>query len=351
VDIEAELRPYVEAVNRALEDVLPRTPGREYFRRVARIGGELDVESLREVLSRPVWDLLDRGGKRWRPVLGLLTYGALGGRWEDVVRLMVIPELIHNGTLIVDDVEDGSDYRRGRPCIHKIYGEDIAINAGNTLYYLPVAHIIAEHQLPPETQLTLLKIYIGEMLKLSIGQALDIAWHRSIGDIPNEEGYLTMCDLKTGSLARMPVRMACALARADPAVEEGLSRFSSSIAVAFQIQDDLLNLVGDEALYGKEIGGDIREGKRTLMVIHALRNLPRERAARLLEILGMRASDRSLLAEGIELIKESGAIEYSRAVAERLVSESWSAVQPYLREGRAAELLRGLAEYLIRRSR
>jgi geranylgeranyl pyrophosphate synthase len=351
VDTEKELRPYVEAVNRALEEMLPRIPAKEYFRRVARIEGELDVEALRESLARPVWDLLDRGGKRWRPILGILTYEALGGRGEDVVKLMAIPELIHNGTLIVDDVEDGSDYRRGKPCIHKIYGEDIAINAGNTLYYLPIAALLAEHQLPADLEHTLLRIYVEEMVRLSIGQALDIAWHRSFGGVPGEDGYLIMCSLKTGSLARMPVRMACALARADGKVEEALSRFSTSIAVAFQIQDDLLNLVGDEVLYGKEIGGDIREGKRTLMVIHALRRLPREKSERLLRILEMRTSDRALITEGIDLIRESGAIEYSRAVAERMVEESWRGVEQHLREGRAKELLRGLAEYLVSRSR
>jgi geranylgeranyl pyrophosphate synthase len=87
------------------------------------------------------------------------------------------------------------------------------------------------------------------------------------------------------------------------------------------------------------------------MVIHALRRLPREKSERLLRILEMRTSDRALITEGIDLIRESGAIEYSRAVAERMVEESWRGVEQHLREGRAKELLRGLAEYLVSRSR
>ncbi|MEM4405366.1 MAG: polyprenyl synthetase family protein, partial [Nitrososphaerota archaeon] len=282
VEIERELNSYARLVNEALEEIFPRSPDENYYRSVAGLTyGVVDVHSLNEAVAKPAWDLLDRGGKRWRPALGMIVYEALGGRAEDIVKLLTIPELIHNGTLIVDDVEDGSDVRRGKPCIHRIYGEDIAINAGNTLYYLPVAAVLSRSRLPGEIQSALLKIYVEEMLRLSMGQALDIAWHRGIGGDISEEEYLLMCDLKTGSLARMSVRIACLVAGARGVVEEKFSRFASSIAVAFQIQDDILNLVGEESLYGKEIGGDLREGKRTLMVIHALRTLPRNEGEKL----------------------------------------------------------------------
>lgn len=352
MEIEQELSNYARLVNEALEELFPRTPGEDYYRRVAGLtSGDIDVHSLNEVVAKPAWDLLDRGGKRWRPALGMLVYEALGGRAEDIVHLLTIPELIHNGTLIVDDVEDGSEVRRGKPCIHRIYGEDVAINAGNTLYYLPVAAVLSKIRIPEAVQTALLKIYVEEMLRLSFGQALDIAWHRGIGREVNESQYLLMCDLKTGSLARLSVRIASLMAGADRRVEDKLSRFASSIAVAFQIQDDLLNLIGDESLYGKEIGGDIREGKRTLMVIHALRVLPRDKGQKLRGVLGVKTADRAAIEEAIELIKSSGAIEYSKSVAKRLVEDGWSAIEPELRPCRAKELLRSLAEYLIVRSR
>ncbi|MEM3155613.1 MAG: polyprenyl synthetase family protein [Nitrososphaerota archaeon] len=352
VEIERELNSYARLVNEALEEIFPRSPDENYYRSVAGLTyGVVDVHSLNEAVAKPAWDLLDRGGKRWRPALGMIVYEAFGGRAEDIVKLLTIPELIHNGTLIVDDVEDGSDVRRGKPCIHRIYGEDIAINAGNTLYYLPVAAVLSRSRLPGEIQSALLKIYVEEMLRLSMGQALDIAWHRGIGGDISEEEYLLMCDLKTGSLARMSVRIACLVAGARGVVEEKFSRFASSIAVAFQIQDDILNLVGEESLYGKEIGGDLREGKRTLMVIHALRTLPRNEGEKLRGVLGMKTADRRKISEVIELIKASGAIEYSKSVARHLVEEGWSAVEPELRPGRAKELLYSLAEYLIMRSK
>lgn len=350
--IEEELGNYARLVNEVLEEFFPRSPDEGYYRRVAGLSyGEVDVYSLNEVVAKPAWDLLDRGGKRWRPALGLIVYEALGGRADEVVKLLVIPELIHNGTLIVDDVEDASDVRRGKPCIHKIYGEDVAINVGNTLYYLPVAAVLSRVNLPAEFQRALLKLYVEEMLKLSLGQALDIAWHRGLSSEVSEAQYMLMCDLKTGSLARMAVRIACLAAGVGGPLEEKLSRFASSIAVAFQIQDDLLNLIGDEALYGKEIGGDLKEGKRTLIVIHALRTLPREKSDRIRSVLGVKSADRKMIFEAIELIKESGAVEYSKSVARRLVEDAWSAVEAELSPSRAKELLRQLAEYLIVRSR
>ncbi len=352
VEFEEEIGGYVELVNKALEEFFPKSPDENYYREVAGISyGEIDAQALYESVVKPAWDLLSRGGKRWRPVLGLIVYEALGGRADEVVKLLIIPELIHNGTLMVDDVEDGSEFRRGKPCIHIIYGEDIAINAGNTLYYLPVSAVLSKVKLSEEKQSVLLKIYMEEMLKLSLGQALDISWHRGLGEEINEARYLLMCDLKTGSLARMAVRIACLMANAGKEADQVLSRFASSIAVAFQIQDDLLNLVGDESLYGKEVGGDLREGKRTLMVIHALRSLPSEKRGRILVVLGKRDASREEITESIELIKSCGAIEYSKAVARELVENAWRDVEHVLKPGRAKDLLRSLAEYLIVRNR
>jgi len=100
----------------------------------------------------------------------LMIYEALGGDPKEIAPLSVIPEVIHNGTLAVDDVEDGSEYRRGKPCIHRIYGEDIAINMGNTMYYLPLM-LLRKLNLEPEKRLRILEEYVEMMLKLSFGQA------------------------------------------------------------------------------------------------------------------------------------------------------------------------------------
>jgi len=146
-----------------------------------------------------------------------------------------------------------------------------------------------------DKRLRILEEYVKTMVKLSFGQGMDIAWHRGLVEEVDEEQYLEMTLLKTGALAGFSVEIAAIMAGASREVEENLRKFAELVAVAFQIQDDVLNVIGDEAKYGKEIGGDIKEGKRTLMVIHALKNLPEADARRLDEILNMQTEDRSLI--------------------------------------------------------
>lgn len=343
------LSRYAEIVNRALERYVPRRLDEEGL---AEIFGEAEYryepESINKGIFEPFWDLLERGGKRWRPALTLMIYEALGGRAEEIAPLAVIPEVIHNGTLAVDDVEDESEFRRGRPCIHKIYGVDIAINMGNTMYYYPML-ILERVEISREKKLAILEEYIRTMLRLSFGQAMDIAWHRGLVEDVDEDQYLQMTLFKTGALAGFAAKIAAIMADADVEKAEKLRRFAELIAVAFQIQDDVLNIVGEEEKYGKEIGGDITEGKRTLMVIHALRKLPEDEARRLIEILNMRTGDRKLIAEAVNLLRKAGSIEYARGVSMRLAEEAIRVLREALPESEGRRALEALAEFLITR--
>jgi geranylgeranyl pyrophosphate synthase len=343
------LAEYARLVNEALEKYIPRRIDETWLNRV--LGAPeyaYEVESLNKGVFEPFWDLADRGGKRWRPALMLMIYEALGGDPREIAPLAVIPEAIHNGTLAVDDVEDGSEFRRGRPCIHRIYGEDIAINMGNTMYYLPLL-VLNEVAIPDEKKLKILEEYVRMMIRLSLGQAMDIAWHRGIVKEVNESQYLQMTLFKTGALAGFAAKMAAIIADAPEERARMIQRFAELIAVAFQIQDDILNLVGDEAKYGKEIGGDITEGKRTLMVIHALRNLPADEAERLRRILDMRTGDKRLIMEAIDLMKKAGSIDYARKVSEELAMEALEALRRGLPKSESRRKLEVLAEFLIRR--
>lgn len=277
-----------------------------------------------------------------------IVYEALGGKIEDILPLAIIPEIIHNGTLVVDDVEDESDYRRGKPCIHKIYGVDIAINMGNTMYFLPLL-ILFKINISNDKKLRILEEYVKTMIELSLGQAMDIAWHRGLVKEITEEQYMQMTLFKTGALARFSIKIAAIMADAPREVEEKLSRFVESIAVAFQIQDDILNLIGDESKYGKEIGGDIKEGKRTLMVVRALKTLPTQKAERLREIINLRTSNPELIREAISLIKESGAIEYAKSICVNMVAKAWEQLDKVLEDSKAKKNLKALADFLIKR--
>jgi len=344
------LKDYSKLVEKAIERYMPRKFTQEEAVRLFGVPRfSYEPESLTKAISEPFWDLMDRGGKRWRPVLLLLTYEALGGKVEDIVDIAIIPEIIHNGTLIIDDVEDNGDFRRGKECIHKIYGVDIAVNVGNMMYYLPLLSLLNDKRIPPDKTLAIMRCYVEEMLRLSLGQAMDIAWHKGLVEEITEEHYMQMCAFKTGSLSRMAVGIAGIMAGADHRVLEGLKNFAESLSIAFQIQDDILNIVGDMAKYGKEIGGDIKEGKRTLMVIYALKHLPRDEANRLKEILSLHTSDPSLIGEAIALIKKSGAVEYASRVAKELVNESWKVLDELLPETPAKRKLKALTDFLIMR--
>jgi geranylgeranyl pyrophosphate synthase len=341
------LEEYGKRITAEIEKLIPRRVDEESLSRL--IGKPLfkyEPESINKSVLEPFWDLMSRGGKRWRPALMVMVYEALRGKMEDILPLTVIPEVIHNGTLVVDDVEDESDYRRGKPCIHKTYGVDIAINMGNTMYFLPLL-IISKINLPGDKKLRILEEYVKTMVELSIGQAMDIAWHKGLVDGITEEQYMQMTLFKTGALARFSVKIACIMADAPMEIEEKISRFSESLAIAFQIQDDILNIVGEESKYGKEIGGDIKEGKRTLLVIKALGNLPPHKAERLREILKLRTSNEGLIKEAVNLLKESGSIDYARKTCAGLVSKAWNDLDKVLPSSRAKEKLKALANFLI----
>lgn len=127
-------------IDKQIEKLIPKNIDDTWLEKYIGIPSfEYDEKACTEAISKPIWDLLERGGKRWRPLLMKLAYTIIREKENDIInKFFIIPELIHNGTLIVDDIEDDSRTRRGRPCIHKLFGKDIAINAGNALYYLPL---------------------------------------------------------------------------------------------------------------------------------------------------------------------------------------------------------------------
>lgn len=312
-----------------------------------------DLEALNKTIADPIWEFLDRGGKRWRPSLFLLICEALGKNSKDFLDFATIPEVIHNGTLMIDDIEDSSELRRGKPCTYRTFGTDIAINAGNAMYFLPLLSVIEnKDKITQERKNRLYEIFIQEMVNLSFGQAMDIAWHRGMANADNitEENYLQMCAYKTGTLARMAARMAAVLAGAGEDLTEKLGRFAEAIGIAFQMQDDVLDLTSGEFAEKKGARGmDITEGKRTLMIIHALKKATTKDKKRLIEILNMHTNDQKLRDEAIDIMKNYDSIEYTKQYAKKLVKESWSEVDKLLTASDAKEKLRAFAAYLIER--
>jgi geranylgeranyl pyrophosphate synthase len=355
VDIERFLEEKAPLIDKAIEKYIPRKFSKKSILfKVNPAKYSSNLEALNKGIAEPIWEILDRGGKRWRPALFLLICEALGKDSEDCLDFAIIPEVIHNGTLIVDDLEDSSELRRGKPCTYKIYGVDIAVNAGNAMYYLPLLPLMEKKaQLPAETLRDIYEVYVQEMINLSLGQAIDITWHRGIAnaDEIDEDAYLQMCAYKTGTLARMAAKISAVLAGANKELVEKLGRFAESIGVAFQMQDDVLDLMGKE--FAKKKGGvgqDITEGKRTLMVIHTLKNASIADRKRLVQILNMHTSDQALRDEAIALMQKYNAIDHVKRTAARIVEESWNEVDKLLLASEAKEKLKAFAEFLIKRT-
>jgi geranylgeranyl pyrophosphate synthase len=352
-ETEKTLEELKSKIDREMERLLPKTADKGQIERIfGRPRYEYDISSISKALNEPVWDFLGRGGKRWRPALFMLITEALGGDTKKLQEFAIVPELCHEGSIITDDIEDGGEMRRGKPCTHKIFGIDIAINAGNFLYFLPLAVFVKNrNKFDDKTLLRSYEIYAQEMTNIHAGQAMDIWWHKGNSN-PTETQYMQMCAYKTGTLARMSARLAVALSGGSEKQENALGKFAELIGVAFQIQDDILDIVSsgkDRKRFGKAFGNDIKEGKRTLMVIHALGKASQTNRNRLLQILNSHTSDQKMVEEAILILKKYNSIEYAKQKAKELVLNAWKGVEPLLKESSAKKKLRDFAYFLIER--
>jgi len=354
INIEKLLEEKAAVVNKLIEKYIPRKFNKDSL--VFALSPpryDYNLEALNRAVAEPIWDFLDRGGKRWRPSLFLLVVEALDRDPDEFLEFAIITEVVHNGTIIIDDIEDNSEFRRGKPCAHRLFGLDVSINAGNAMYYLPLLPLIKNRdKLSAEKLSRIYEIYVREMVNISLGQAMDIAWHRGLAnaDEVTETQYLQMCAYKTGTLARMAAKIAAVLCEASEDTVERLGRFAEAVGVAFQIQDDILDLSSSE--FAEKKGGrgqDITEGKRSLMVIHTLEKAKPEDKRRLIEILNMHTTNQRLRNEAIRIMQKYNSLNYAKELARNMVAESWKEIDRLLQQSEAKEKLRAFATYLVER--
>ena len=228
-----------------------------------------------------------RGGKALRPALSIATCLGLGGHLDAILPTAATLELYHNAFLIHDDIEDESWWRRGKPTLHIDHGVPIAVNVGDAMLSLslqPLLDNVERVGLGPA--LRILRA-VAKMTRLTVdGQALELEWVRSNTWRLDDDDYLKMVELKTSWYSFItPLQAGAIAAGAGSERLASLESLGRHLGVAFQITDDLLNLRADPEEYGKEIGGDLWEGKRTLMLLHTLRSAEptdRERAVQIL---------------------------------------------------------------------
>jgi len=336
--VPALLKEYGAVTRVALCDYLrPREPQRHLYNLVA--------------------DYPRRGGRMLRPSLCIATARAFGASMEDAVRSAVALELLHNAFLVHDDVEDDSDERRGRPTLHAMVGVPVAVNVGDALTLLGLRALIDNRAtLGPRLALSILE-EAERMARESIeGQAVELGWRRDNALNLSETDYLEMVLKKTCWYTTIyPSRVGALIGtRADSDLDRFI-RFGFFLGAAFQIQDDRLNLAGDPRRYGKELDGDIWEGKRTLMLIHLLRTATSPERARLAEFLTRsrtqrRAADVAWVRERMDAY---GCLEYAGQVAHALAGAAlheYDSVYARLPDSRDKRFIEQLATWVLERN-
>ncbi len=221
----------------------------------------LDIEP--KGLYEPIRYVLSLGGKRIRPVLMLMAYELWKNDSDTILPQAVALETYHNFTLLHDDVMDNADVRRGHPTVHKKWNENTAILSGDNMLALAFKWM----QTPAERMSEVLATFTQTAIEINHGQQYDVDFENR--DDVTESEYLEMIRLKTSVLLACAVKIGALLANAPAQDVENLYKFGEAIGLAFQLQDDYLDVYGDPAVFGKEIGGDIVSNKKTYMLINA----------------------------------------------------------------------------------
>jgi geranylgeranyl diphosphate synthase, type II len=300
-------------------------------------------------------DYPQRGGKMMRSSLCIATARALGATLEEAVCSAAAIELLHNAMLIHDDIEDDSDIRRNRPALHVLHGIPLAINAGDGLLLLSLRPLLDNVTRLGSRRATEILWETDRMAWESAeGQAMELGWRRDNRLDLGDADYLTMVLKKTSWLSLIyPSRVGAIIGGRKAVTSDSFVRFGFFLGAAFQIQDDLLNLVADPA-YGKEPCGDLLEGKRTLMIMHAFRNARPADQGILEAILALPRGERGT--EEVmwirDLMEAHGSIAYAGKVAHGLAGAAlheFGCLYDGLPETRDKAFIRGLITWVFER--
>lgn len=302
-----------------------------------------------EILAKATRHLIEAGGKRLRPCLALTACEAVGGKVEDALETAAALELLHNFTLIHDDIMDRDEFRRNVKTVHVLWGEPVAIISGDALFAKVFETAAANAQrlgLDGTHAVGLFDTLSKASFEICQGQALDMLFEGR-ADVSETE-YMRMVSRKTGALLEASAKVGALLGKGNPEQVRALAEYGRLIGMTFQMRDDVLGVAGEREKFGKPIGSDVREGKRTLIVVRALTNAPPEDRATLLRALGKRDASEAELKAAIDVLKHAGAIDYVAERARELVAQAKSKLKA-LPESRAREVLSELADFTIKR--
>jgi len=314
---------------------------------VKSIEENLSVIEPQELQDASIY-LTKAGGKMLRPALTLITSEAVGGNRQDTIKTAAAIELIHTFSLIHDDIMDDDDMRRGMPSVHKVWDEPVAILAGDTLFSKAFEMIISskEENAHPKNVADALAVVADACVKICEGQASDMGFEGNF-DVTEEE-YSNMIFKKTGALVAAATKAGAIMGGANDEVVEAMYQYGRMIGIAFQIQDDYLDIVSDEESLGKPIGSDIAKGKMTLMVVKALSEANDEDKERLLQILKDDNSSQDDVGEAINIFNKYDSIKYAHDLALTNVNGAKEVLE-ILDDSPSKQMLIDLADFVLER--
>jgi octaprenyl-diphosphate synthase len=268
----------------------------------------IETELVRDAVSNvsAITDIADYlregGGKRIRPSLLLLAAKSLGYHGHGTVRLGAVVEMVHTATLVHDDIIDGADTRRGRPSANTTWGNSKCVLAGDWLY------MQAFHIALLERKFKVLDLLIGLTQQMVEGEFIQM---EKLGRMVGESEYYELIYRKTACLFDVSMRLGAVLAGASDELEEQMGEYGRNLGIAFQIVDDVLDLTATEQVLGKPVASDLREGKATLAVVHALENGTVHEQDAIRRVLEDLSFERTSHQEVLEILERHGSVQYA----------------------------------------
>lgn len=303
---------------------------------------------LERYLYAPLAAFSANGGKRHRPLICMLAARAVGGDPARARSAAAAIEHFQSAALIHDDIADKGQLRRGKPCMYLTEGVGRAINCGDYDITLSTDAVLRDEALDAPLKLRVLGELTAMMQRTVEGQALDLGWVQNERFDLTVQDYLTMATLKTAHYSgAVPLAVGAMVGGGSEQQVEALRSFGLATGLAFQIQDDLLNLVGDAG--DKDFRNDITEGKRTLVAVHALEHAESETRRELVEILRSGTQDAALLERAVKIFDETGSIAFAHDYALRLTERAKEELSGIELENDCRELLLSMADFFVER--
>lgn len=337
-----------------VSDLLPNAEGADLLTSIMEVKPLIEdrIEtSLRasrhERLGDAMMHLFEGGGKRMRATLPWLVGKAVGDTHAGLLDIGAAIETVHNFTLVHDDIMDDDELRRGRNAVHIEYGMPTAINAGDAMLAIAFERLVQAENLNPTDVAPLVNRIAWMVRRVSEGQQLDIEFEDRLE--VSEEDYLEMIEGKTAVMFWICAEIGARISGADEETVKLMADWGKALGLCFQLMDDVIDVLSDSATLGKPAGSDIAQGKRTLMVIHALRQSDSPTKQRLLAVLGQGdAVDANALADGLAALSELGSVAYAREKAESYHQEAHDCLDK-LPTSTALRALRELTDFQLAR--